>query len=67
MTQSITSLTFPIVCPNCGEKSGFPVETSDQTQVVVTVVISCSSCFRRWTEQAAQPPILLPKPDRRQK
>ena len=65
MAQPIASLHFPLRCPTCGTKTGEPVGTSDPTLSVITVMITCTVCKRMWTEQAEQPPILLPKPDRR--
>ena len=60
MAQSITSIRFPVRCPSCGQKKGVPVGTSDPSVVVLTVTISCSNCSLMWTQQAEQPPAVLP-------
>ena len=63
MAESISSIRFPVWCPTCGEKTGVPVGTSDQNRDVVTVMISCSNCSRMWTQQAEQPPMIMPSPN----
>lgn len=65
VTQPLETAKYPIVCPKCSARAGFPFQASTQAGRVdfIRVSMRCRECQYEWVGEVAMTPTLSPPGD----